>query len=146
MKLIFLPSPLLQKKLSDIPAQFFFIVLDLTFFVKDLKLDFSPRPNRKKASYATVSGFLLSKSYEFSAKIVHKSYLSWHWRMMQSLRKNWLVVSNMRWRIWCVFTQTRKSLRFFFRLALFVQSIQGLRHKNTKKLSFATLNSDGKFE
>ena len=144
MKLIFLPSPLLRKNFPTSLHNVF--SLFYTFFVKDLKLDFSPRPSRKKASYTTVNGFLLSKSYEFSGKKVHKSYLSWHWRMMQSLRKNWLVVSNMRWRIWCVFTETLKSLKFFFRWALFVQSIQGLRYKSTKELSFTTLNSDGKFE
>ena len=45
----------------------------------------------------------------------------------------------------CFHPNPQKS-EIFFRLALFVQSIQGLRYKNTKKLSFATLNSDGKFE
>ena len=37
-------------------------------------------------------GFLLSKSYKVSAKKVQKSNLTWEWRVMQSLKKNWLVV------------------------------------------------------
>ena len=39
--------------------------------------------------------FILSKSFKDSAKKVQRSYLSWHWKVMQSLKKNWLVVSNM---------------------------------------------------
>ena len=42
---------------------------------------------------------LLSKSCKVSAKKIQKSYLSWHWKMMQSLKKNWLVVSNTTWEI-----------------------------------------------
>ena len=44
-------------------------------------------------------GLVLSKSYKVSAKKILKSYLSWHWRVMQSLKKNWLLVSNMTWAI-----------------------------------------------
>ena len=38
--------------------------------------------------------FLLSKSYKVSTKNVRKGYLSGHLGVMQSLKKNWLVVSN----------------------------------------------------
>ena len=37
----------------------------------------------------------LSKSCTFSAKREQKSYLSWHWRVMQSLKKNCFVISNL---------------------------------------------------
>ena len=37
------------------------------------------------------------------------SYDSWHRRMMHSLKKNWLVVSNMTWGIW----STQKSENLF---------------------------------
>ena len=53
---------------------------------------------------------------------------------MQSLKKNWLVVSNMTWGIWWIFTQPLKSLKNVFWWALFVQSIQGLSYKNTEAL------------
>ena len=33
-------------------------------------------------------------------KVKKKKYLSWHWRVMKSLKKNWLFVSKMTWRIW----------------------------------------------
>ena len=100
----------------------------------------------RKSEILHFDGFLLSKSYKVSAKKVQKSYLSWHWRVMQSLKKNWLVVSNMTWGIWRIFTQPLKSLKISFWWDLFVQSIQGLSYKNTEKLSFMKLSSDGKFE
>ena len=35
---------------------------------------------------------LLNKVYNVWAKKVHKSYVSWHWRVMENLNKNWFVV------------------------------------------------------
>ena len=43
---------------------------------------------------------------------------------MKSLKKNWLVVSNMTYEIWGIFTPTLKSLKISLRWALFVQSIK----------------------
>ena len=45
-------------------------------------------------------GFLLSKAYKVLDEKVQKSYLSWHWWVMQSLKKNWLLVPKMTWQIW----------------------------------------------
>ena len=81
----------------------------------------------QKSKILHLDGFLLSKSYKVSAEKVQKSYLSWHWRVMQNLKKNWLEGSIM----------TR---------GFFVQSIQGLSYKNTEELAFMALNSDEKFE
>ena len=44
-----------------------------------------------------------------SANKVQKSYLSWHWRVMQNLKKNWFVVSNMTWGM--VLTKMRNDLK-----------------------------------
>ena len=49
----------------------------------------------RKSEILHSDGFLFPKSYKISDKNVQKSYLSWHLRVMQSLKKNWLVVSNM---------------------------------------------------
>ena len=80
----------------------------------------------RKSDILHFDGLLLSKSCTVSAKKVQKSYLSWHWRVMQSLKKNWLVVSNMTWGIWWIFTQPLKSPKISLRWAIFVQSIWGL--------------------
>ena len=68
--------------------------------------------NSRKSEILHFDGLLLSKSYKISAKRKQKRYLSWRWRVMQSFKKNWLVVSSMTWRIWLMFTQ--KSLRWAF--------------------------------
>ena len=65
----------------------------------------------RKSEILHFDQFLLSKSYNGLAKKIEKSYLSWHWRVDQSLKKNWLVVSNMTWGIWLIFTQPPKTLK-----------------------------------
>ena len=39
-------------------------------------------------------GLILSKAYKVLDEEVQESYLSWHWRVIQSLTKNWLLVPN----------------------------------------------------
>ena len=76
---------------------------------------------------------------------VQKSYLSWHRRLIQSLKKNWLLVSNMTWRIWWIFSQPLKSENFTS-MGSFCPKYIRFGPKNTEELSFMILNSDAKFE
>ena len=55
--------------------------------------------------------FLLCKVLNVWPKKVRRSYLAWHWRAMQNLKKNWLVVWKMAWRIWQTFTRALESLK-----------------------------------
>ena len=55
--------------------------------------------------------FLLCKVFNVSPKKVQRSYLSWHWRVMQNLKKNWLVVWKMTWEIWQIFTRALESVK-----------------------------------
>ena len=66
-------------------------------------------PERLKKFHFNV--LLLSKVYIVWAKKVQRSYLSWHWRVMQNLKKNWLVVWKMTWGIWQIFTRALESLK-----------------------------------
>ena len=52
--------------------------------------------------------FLL-KVYKVSAKKVQKNYVSWHWRMIQNLKKNLFVVSKIT-KIWRILIQALKRL------------------------------------
>ena len=61
---------------------------------------------------------LLYKAYKDLDENVQKSYVSWHGKVMQSLKKNWLVVSNTTWGIWWIFTQPLKSLKISLRWAI----------------------------
>ena len=42
----------------------------------------------------------MCKVFSVWPKNIQRIYLSWHWRVMQNLKKNWLVVWKMTWGIW----------------------------------------------
>ena len=54
--------------------------------------------------------FSLWKVYNVWPKKV-QCCLTWHWRMIKSLKENWIVVSKMTWRIWRIFTTALQSLK-----------------------------------
>ena len=101
----------------------------------------------RKSEILHCGGLLLENSNKESAKKVEKTYLPWHWRVMQSLRKNWLVVSNMAWRIgWTFIIRTPKSLKIVPWWALFVKSIYCFSKKLSEELCVMTLKGVAKFK
>ena len=54
---------------------------------------------------------LLCKVFNVWPKKAQRSYLQWHWRVMQNLKKDWLVVWKMTWGIWQIFTRELKNLK-----------------------------------
>ena len=56
---------------------------------------------------------LLSIAYKVSAKKVQKNYLSWHWKKIQTLKKNGLFIWKMRRGIWWNLTWVVQSLKIF---------------------------------
>ena len=44
-----------------------------------------------------IDRLILLKAYKISAKKVQRSCVSWHWRFMQNLNKNWFVVFGEFW-------------------------------------------------
>ena len=56
-------------------------------------------------------GFHLSKEDEVLDEKVQKSYVSWHWQVMQSLKKNWLLIPKMTWGIWWILMRAVASLK-----------------------------------
>ena len=50
------------------------------------------------------------KVYKILAKKVQKSYVSWYWRALRSLKKDWFFVSKML-RIWWSLIRALKSLK-----------------------------------
>ena len=57
------------------------------------------------------NGLLLRKVYIVWTKKLDRIYLSWHWRIMKNLKKNWLVAWKMTWGIWQIFTRALKSVK-----------------------------------
>ena len=54
----------------------------------------------------------LSKAYTYLDEKVQKSYVSWHWRVTQIFKKNWLLVPKMTWRIWWILMWAVASWKF----------------------------------
>ena len=58
-----------------------------------------------------IDGLFLSKGYNVSARKFQRDYVSWHWRVMQNVKKNWLVAVNMTKEIWLIIRRAGKSLK-----------------------------------
>ena len=89
----------------------------------------------------------LSKVYKYLDEKVQKSYVSWHWRVMQSLKKYWLLVPKMTWKIWWILMEAVASLKIWILMCYFCQTfILYLSHESTEELCFITMKNDTKFE
>ena len=56
-------------------------------------------------------GLLLSQACNVLDEKLQKSFVSWHWRVMQSLKKNWLLVPKMTWGIGWILMWVLASLK-----------------------------------
>ena len=65
----------------------------------------------RKSENVHFDGLFQSKSYKFLDEKVQKSYVSWLWKVMQSLKKNWLLTPNMARGMWWVLMQAVTSLK-----------------------------------
>ena len=54
---------------------------------------------------------LLTIPHKVSARKVQRNSLSWHWKEIQPLQKNWLFVWKMVWGIWWTLTRAAESLK-----------------------------------
>ena len=72
---------------------------------------FSPE-HSKILKICTLMGCFWPKYIMFELKKVQRSYFWWHWRLMQNLKENWLVLSKMTWRIWQIFVHRLKNSNF----------------------------------
>ena len=70
-------------------------------------------PEHSKISQiCTLMGCFWPKCIMFELKKEQRSYVWWHWRLMQNLTENWLVLSEMTWRIWQIFVPRLKNSDF----------------------------------
>ena len=56
-------------------------------------------------------GILLSKTYKDLDEKVQRSYVSWHWRVMQSLKENWLLAPKMTWVVCWILIRAEANLK-----------------------------------
>ena len=78
---------------------------------------------------------LLSIACKVSVKKVKKSYLSWHWRVIRNLKKNWLFVWTMTWRIWWILiTRAVESLQIYTLMGYFCQKYVVFELKKVRRV------------
>ena len=70
------------------------------------------------------NGLLLPKYIMFELRKVQRSNFWWHWRLMQNLKENWLVLPKMTWRIWQTFTRALESLKIGTFMASFYPKLK----------------------
>ena len=58
------------------------------------------------------NSLLLTKVYNVWAKKVQKSFVWWHWRLMQNLKETWLVLPKITWWIWQIFSGWKIAISF----------------------------------
>ena len=93
------------------------------------------------------NGLLLTKVYNVWAKKVQRSYVWWHWRLMQNLKENWLVLSKMTWGILQIFTRAHlKVWKVGLLLGPFIQSRKCMSLKFTEELCVMRMKNGAKFE
>ena len=79
-----------------------------------------------------------TKAYKDLDEKLQKSYVSWHWRVMQSLKKSWLLAPKITWGIWWTLMQAVASLKICTLMCYFCQ--QHIKFQLKKyKLSLMTL-------
>ena len=88
---------------------------------------------------------LLLKVYKASSKKIWRNYVSWHWRVMQNLKKNWFVVSKMI-RIWWILTWALKILKISTLIDSLCAKYITFDLKSTDELCFMTMKSDANFK
>ena len=85
---------------------------------------------------------LLCKVYNVWPKKVQRSYISWHWRVMQNLKKNWLVVWKWHEEFGKFSSEHLKMSKLVFSWDPFVQSRKCMSYNFKEELEVTTLNDD----
>ena len=114
----------------------------------DIRNLFNFHATSRKFENLHFCGLLLSKACKSLDEKVQKSYVSWHWRVMQSLKKKKLTLgSKTDMKSLVNFNARRGQVWKFAHLcASFVESILCLSQKSTEELCGITLKNDAKFE
>ena len=78
--------------------------IDLSFQNWHKKFHKFWREHSKVSIIFTLMGFFWAKYIFFELKKVQRSYLSWNWRGIHNLERNWLVISKLTEGIWQILT------------------------------------------
>ena len=114
---------------EELTCQFKIGMRNLTILIRALE-------NLKNLHF---NGLPLAKVYDVSVKKVRRSYVWWHWILMQNLKENRLSLSKMTWGIWEIFTRALESLEIWTWWDSFIQSRECMSLKFTGELFVMTM-------
>ena len=107
---------------------------------------FSPEHVWKSRNW-DFDGILLSKVENVWAQNLQGSFVSWQWRMIQNLKRNWLVSSKLTWGIWRILTRALKNLKNLHFNGLLLNKVYNVwAKKSIEELCLMALKIDAKFE
>ena len=93
------------------------------------------------------SWVLLSKVEHVWVWNLQRSYVSWEWRMMQNLKRNWLANSKFTWLIWWILSHALENLKNLnFDELLLTKACNVWAKISTDELLLIALQIDDKFE
>ena len=90
----------------------------------------------RKSENFHFDGFILSRAYKASDEKVQKSYVSWHCRVMQNVKKNWLFVPKFPWWIWWILMRAVASLKTCTLMSSFCPKYIKLYMKKYRRVMF----------
>ena len=79
------------------------------------------------------TGLPLTKVYNVWAKKVERSYVWWHWRLMQNLKENWFVLLKLTWGIWKIYTRELESLEILTSMGFFCPKLENVWAENLQE-------------
>ena len=92
-------------------------------------------------------GILLSKAKTARALNLQGSFVSWQWRMISNLNRNWLVGSKLTWGIWQILPRALENLKnLHFNRLLLTKVYNVWAKKSIEELCLMALKIDAKFE
>ena len=99
----------------------------------------------KRLKYLHFDWPLLCKVYNVWLRKAQRRCVSWHSRVMQNLKKNWLVVWKMTWGIWQIFIRTLESNKIGTFMGSFLSKVE-MSWKFTEELCVMAMKNDEKSE
>ena len=84
---------------------------DLCFQKQHEELSKMSPEHFRKSKHWDFDGILLSKEENVWTWNLRGSFVSWQWRMIQNLKRNWLVSLKLTWGIWWILTWALENLK-----------------------------------
>ena len=89
---------------------------------------------------------LLSKVENVWVWNLEGSYMSWEWRMMQNLKRNWLANSKVTWVSWQILSRALENLENLHFSGLLLTIVYNIWVKKVEELCLILMKIGAKFE